>query len=326
MASRPQYISLFSGAGGLDLAARIAIPKARCVCFVEGEIPCAEILAARMEEGNLEDAPIWSDVRTFDGEPWRGKVDFIVGGFPCQDLSVAGKRAGIDGERSGLWSEYARIVGQVRPQFVFIENVPGLLANEPMRRVLGDLSALGFDAEWCSLPASGTGSPQHRERAWILASASDERLPGTEFCSSQSRWKRGSTPRSVGKLRGTLVDQDAGLDSVPVLRGILVQDSRGTRSGLRVSADRGLDRGPVFPPGWHEYDKWEYLLVRKPWLRPAISQAEIESALCELDDELADLVVQQRVDSLRALGNGVVALQGATALRLLLRRMMDDET
>jgi len=169
VAARSKYISLFSGGGGLDLALRIALPQARCVCYVEDEITVASILAARIAEGSLDDAPIWSDVRRFDGRPWRGKVDGIIGGFPCQDLSVAGKRAGIQGKRSGLWAEFARITREVRPGWVFIENVPGLLANKAMRRVLGDLSALGFDAEWMCVRASDVGAPHKRERVFILA-------------------------------------------------------------------------------------------------------------------------------------------------------------
>lgn len=102
------YISLFSGVGCLDLAVRIALPDARCVCYVEGDLGPARILAARIDDGSLDDAPLWADVRSFDGRAWRGLVDGIIGGFPCQDLSVAGKRAGISGERSGLWSEFAR--------------------------------------------------------------------------------------------------------------------------------------------------------------------------------------------------------------------------
>lgn len=123
------YISLFSGAGGLDLALRLAVPDARCICHVEIELPAAAFLAARMEDGSLDSCPIWSDIRTFDGTRWRGKVHGIVGGFPCQDLSVAGKREGIGGKRSGLWHEYERIIEEVQPDWCFIENVGGLVSS-----------------------------------------------------------------------------------------------------------------------------------------------------------------------------------------------------
>jgi DNA (cytosine-5)-methyltransferase 1 len=100
---------------------------------------------------------------------WSG-IDAICGGFPCQDISVAGKGAGIEGERSGLWSEYARIIGEVRPRIVIVENVAAMLGRG-LSRVLGDLATLGFDAEWHCIPASAVGAPHRRDRLWIVAYA-----------------------------------------------------------------------------------------------------------------------------------------------------------
>ena len=95
-------------------------------------------------------------------------VDVLCGGFPCQDLSVAGRGAGIDGARSGLWAEYARLIRELRPRYVVVENVPALLVRG-LGRVLGDLAALGYDAEWDCLPASAFGAPHRRDRVWIVA-------------------------------------------------------------------------------------------------------------------------------------------------------------
>jgi DNA (cytosine-5)-methyltransferase 1 len=97
-------------------------------------------------------------------------VDVLCGGFPCQDLSYAGKGAGIDGERSGLWSEYARLIRELRPRYVVVENVPALLGRG-LGRVLGDLAACGYDAEWDCLPASAFGAPHRRDRVWVVAYA-----------------------------------------------------------------------------------------------------------------------------------------------------------
>ena len=105
------------------------------------------------------------------------QIDVLCGGFPCQDLSVAGKGAGIDGARSGLWSEYARLIGELRPRYVIVENVPALLGRG-LGRVLGDLSALGYDAEWDCLPASAFGAPHRRDRIWIVAYPGSEGLEG----------------------------------------------------------------------------------------------------------------------------------------------------
>lgn len=164
------YISLFSGYGGLDLAVRCALPEARCVCYVERETPAAAILASRMEDGGLEDAPIWSDIVTFPSRLFRGRVAGLVGGFPCQDLSVAGRQAGIEGERSGLFFEIIRLVRELESvEWLFLENVPPVLAFPAGTTVLGELAKIGFDVEWGTIRASDVGGSHRRERAFVLA-------------------------------------------------------------------------------------------------------------------------------------------------------------
>lgn len=138
------------------------------VCAVELDPFCRGVLLARQRDGILPRFPIWDDVRTFDGKPWRGHVDVISGGFPCQDISSAGKRAGITGERSGLWREFARIICEVGPAHVIVENSPHLTLRG-LDVVLGDLAALGFDARWDVLGAHHIGAPHQRDRIWILA-------------------------------------------------------------------------------------------------------------------------------------------------------------
>ncbi|EPJ7991112.1 DNA cytosine methyltransferase [Pseudomonas aeruginosa] len=161
-------LALFAGAGGGILGGHLL--GWRTVCAVEFEPYAASVLVARQNDGILPPFPIWDDVRTFDGRPWRGLVDVVSGGFPCQDISAAGNGAGIDGERSGLWREMARIVGEVRPRFVFVENSP-LLVRRGLAVVLGDLTELGYDARWCVMGAADVGAPHQRDRIWILAHA-----------------------------------------------------------------------------------------------------------------------------------------------------------
>ena len=161
-------LALFAGAGGGILGGHLL--GWRTVCAVEWEPYAASVLIARQNDGVLPPFPIWDDVRTFDGRPWRGIVDVVSGGFPCQDISVAGKGAGIDGERSGLWGEMARIVGEVRPRYVFVENSPALVTRG-LGRVLGDLAALGYDCQWTVLGAADVGAPHQRDRLWIVADA-----------------------------------------------------------------------------------------------------------------------------------------------------------
>ncbi len=160
-------LALFAGAGGGILGGHLL--GWRTVCAVEWEPYAASILAQRQNDGLLPPFPIWDDVQTFDGRPWRGVVDVVSGGFPCQDISVAGKGAGISGERSGMWSHMARIIGEVRPRFAFVENSPALLTRG-LGVVLSDLAALGYDCKWTVLGAADVGAPHQRDRFWLLAS------------------------------------------------------------------------------------------------------------------------------------------------------------
>jgi DNA (cytosine-5)-methyltransferase 1 len=157
---------LFAGAGGGILADLLLDHLPIGACEIE-KYP-REVLLARQRDGHLPHFPIWDDVCTFDGTPWRGTVDILCGGFPCQDISSAGKGAGITGSRSGLWKEYARIIGEMRPKFVFAENSP-LLRTRGLGVVLEDLAAMGYNARWGVLGARDVGAPHKRDRMWILA-------------------------------------------------------------------------------------------------------------------------------------------------------------
>jgi DNA (cytosine-5)-methyltransferase 1 len=161
-------LALFAGAGGGILGGKLL--GWRTICAVERDAYAAQVLAQRQNDGILESFPIWSDVTTFDGRPWRGLVDVISGGFPCQDISTMGKGKGISGDRSGLWKEFARIIGEVRPQYVFVENSP-VLTIKGLGVVLADLSTLGYDSEWQVISASSCGANHERERIWIVANA-----------------------------------------------------------------------------------------------------------------------------------------------------------
>jgi len=159
-------LALFAGAGGGILGGHLL--GWRTVCAVEWEAYPASVLCARQNDGLLPPFPIWDDVQTFDGNPWRGIVDVVSGGFPCQDISAAGKGVGIDGEKSGMWKHMARIIGEVQPRYCFVENSP-MLTTRGLGTVLGDLASLGFDAEWGVLSAADVGANHERERIWIVA-------------------------------------------------------------------------------------------------------------------------------------------------------------
>ena len=159
-------LALFAGAGGGILGGKLL--GWRTVCGVERDAYAAWVLAKRQNDGVLAPFPIWSDINTFDGRPWRGVVDVVSGGFPCQDISAAGKGAGIKGARSGLWGQMFRVIREVRPRFVFVENSP-VLTSRGLGVVLGNLAEIGYDAEWDVLAASDVGANHGRKRIWILA-------------------------------------------------------------------------------------------------------------------------------------------------------------
>jgi DNA (cytosine-5)-methyltransferase 1 len=180
MQEKLNELALFAGAGGGILGGILC--GFRTVCAVEYDDYARRVLMARQDDGCLDPFPVWDDVRTFDGKPWRGLVDIITGGFPCQDISVAGTGKGLDGEKSGLWREMARIIGEVGPRFVLVENSPAL-AVLGGTRVTGDLASMGYDARWGVVGGCHTGAPHDRERMWIVAYAiserSEERLAGS---------------------------------------------------------------------------------------------------------------------------------------------------
>lgn len=181
-------LALFAGAGGGILGGQLL--GWRTVCAVEYNAYARSVLLARQNDGTFPPFPVWDDVCTFDGKPWRGIVDVVSGGFPCQDISAAGKGAGLEGERSGLWSEMARVIREVQPRYVFVENSP-MLTSRGLGVVLGDLAAMGFDAEWGVLSAADAGAPHLRERIWIVA---DSNRRGKEFnvMPRGLGWKRGA--------------------------------------------------------------------------------------------------------------------------------------
>lgn len=188
-------LSLCAGIGGLDLGLRLANPAARAVCYVEREATAAAILAARFEDGSLDEAPIWSDLRTFDGRAWRGCVDILTAGYPCQPFSVAGQRRGEDDPRH-LWPHVARIIRECEPNGVFLENVGNHL-KLGFREVALELRDMGFRVEAGLFTAEEVGAPHRRERLFALAYAGGARYAEPErlaLCGTRGPVERRATP------------------------------------------------------------------------------------------------------------------------------------
>lgn len=158
-------LSLCSGIGGLDLA---LAGIARTVCYVEREGFAASCLVAQIQAGRLADAPVWSDLRTFDARAWRGAVDLVVAGFPCQPFSTASRGRSVADD---LWPCVARVVREVRPRFVFLENVQ----RQPIQRAASFLRfSFGYQVKIAANTAASVGAPFERRRWWALADADDE--------------------------------------------------------------------------------------------------------------------------------------------------------
>ena len=287
-------LALFAGAGGGILGGKLL--GWRTVCAVEWEPYAACVLAARQNDGLLPSFPIWDDVQTFDGRPWRGVAQVISGGFPCQDISIAGKGDGLDGERSGMWKQMARIICEVGPEYVFVENSP-MLVSRGLGAVLGDLSSMGFDAKWGIVGAKDVGANHQRDRIWIVAH------------SNSNGW----TTRKKSRSLGTPVSEQQegqnnslhfeGASSLPTTEGDVPNSMLNRLQRIRSVRPTERQIGLRCRKGRNE-EQNIYGANRTWWA---------------VEPELGRVAhgVDARVDRLKAIGNGQVPLCAATAWGLL---------
>ena len=314
-------LALFAGAGGGILGGKLL--GWRTVCAVEWEAYPASVLCARQNDGLLPPFPIWDDVQTFDGNPWRGIVHVISGGFPCQDISAAGKGAGIDGEESGMWREMARIIGEVRPRFAFVENSP-MLVTRGLERVLADLTAMGYDSKWGVVSAADIGANHQRRRIWIVAHSRywrrrDKRIiergeiPQGEWSANTNQaGGPGKQPKDVAYpeelfSNGCNDNTRIGLErkTQSELRNDCGSKDVAYTASIRQQR-QGQHEQPIHPT---QGSNWQTDYVESIG-RP--EQWSIEPNVGRVADGVA-----ARVDRLKAIGNGQVPLCAATAWRIL---------
>lgn len=321
-------LHLFAACGGGILGSLLL--GHTCVCAVEIDEYRRFRLLQRQQEGLLPKFVLHDNVCTFDGKPWRGLVDGVCGGFPCQNISVAGKQEGLAGEESKLWYEMYRICREVQPKYIFIENSPNL-RNKGLNEVLKGLAEFGYDAKWCVLGADDVGAPHKRKRMWILAYSrywlrrddfrerlennSRRKIPsiweyspikasrpspvsevvadsGSERCKKRRRTRTAKKKFDVIECCGEMADAD----------GVRLEESPGNRQEERC---RTSDMSG--------YCCWSH--------DPADEQGAVESQLGRVVDGIPD-----RVDRISAIGDAQVPLQCATAFTILNNEFLRDFT
>ncbi len=293
-------LALFAGAGGGILGGKLL--GWDTIGAVEIEDYPRRVLLQRQKDAILSPFPIWDDITTFDGKPWKGCVDIVSGGFPCQDISAAGKGVGISGERSGLWKEMSRVVDEVRPRFVYVENSP-MLASRGLGTVLGDMAKMGYDARWCVLGADDFGAPHRRKRIWILAYSN---LCG---CSPRgdSERKYKNSPVEVGKAAEGFKQRSFGkYGSCEDSTDVAYPDQKGLQGQLQFrQGERITGR---FSPSCAGISGAQ----RIDWWREDPGESTAQSGLGRVAYGMAN-----RVDRLKAIGNGQVPAVAATAFVIL---------
>ncbi len=334
MALRPRNIlSLCAGVGGLELGILLALHHrgevGRGICYVEREAAAAASLVASMEAGWLHPAPVWSDMCTFDARPWRGLVHILASGDPCQDNSIAGKRAGASGKRF-LAPEVVRIAGECRPDLIFRENVPGNL-GEQLDALIPPLEGLGYRVAAGIFSSAETGNSHTRERCFVLADRIRDGH-GRRYRSGEDRSAEGAT-QGTRHQREWLRDV-AGRGGAPVA----LADAGGTRlqgreqrcasgSQHRIVAPRsvvelrGTHLPPAIIPGPADNRGWIDVLDRWPEYQPALSEEEAQSHLRRGVDAMA-----HRIERLRATGNGVDPVVAAYAFLALGARLAGERS
>jgi DNA (cytosine-5)-methyltransferase 1 len=336
----PTHISLCSGYGGIDLGLRRCIPSLRTVAYSEIEAFACELLLARMESGHLDPAPIWTDLKSFPWGSFRGLVDILSGGYPCQPFSAAGKRLGADDERH-LWPYIANGISVLQPRLCFFENVEGHITLG-LRDVMHDLGRMGYRTTWGIFSAAEVRAPHQRKRVFILAHSDCFRNAGSrdklepsckagqrrenpaENCIDGNLWPSRprepqhawEPPRVVGDAPKRRLAQSganelqAGIDAAPWDTGELGNAyGAGSQEWTR---ERGAGVQRAHADGGADAERQTQSTLGRNADGPAggLDYAE----LCD-----------NRTDELRLLGNGVVPATAERAFRTLMKELKEAE-
>ena len=311
-------LSICSGYGGIELGLSAVIPGIRTVCYVEREVEACEILGARIKDGVIDDAPIWTDLRTFDATAWRGQIHLLTGGFPCQPHSVAGLQKGETDPRE-LSGEVLRIADELGRPTLFLENVPGI-KKFWFNNVRPKLQGMGYRVEEVLVTASETGAPHRRQRLFILAHQQQEGLQA-EYgnYSVQERAFYSDIEHNRNGVRSDLrrsspeLAHPTGrrqLESVGTIPNPVSERLQGIRPTRKDEYQDEPRHVPLYPPGPSDTRGWEHVFSQMPSLIPTF---------CRVANGSTPRVSRQ----LRAGGNGVVPAMAARAWQLLSERFIN---
>lgn len=279
-------LSLFSGIGGIDVALSEWI---RPVAYCEIDPYCQAVLLSNICNGQLFQAPIWDDIRSLRSSDFNGlNIDIIYGGFPCQDISVAGHGKGLAGERSGLFFEVVRLCRSLKPRFIFLENVPAITCRGGME-VVREITALGYDVRWCIISAASVGASHKRERWFLLANTWHDGSPSDT---------RGRRPREK-PTQGKQFEPSEMFESLKRASSLSADVADSERERLEGHENAGQ---PQIPESRNE----DPFADAGRW-------REIVSSMGKCSNG-----IPYHVDRLRSLGNAVVPIQAKEAFKILM--------
>jgi DNA (cytosine-5)-methyltransferase 1 len=294
--------------------------KPRAYCEIDPY--CQGIILSRITTGELQNAPIWDDIKTLDGSKFaRGYVDIIFGGFPCQDISVAGRGRGLEGERSGLFFEIVRLSKEIKPKFIFLENVPAITSRGGLQ-VVREVAEMGYDCRWCVISAASIGALHKRERWFLLAYAKSEDRERLPIGKEKKRSKLGQFNR----------------DGIPNSSGVRCEQgsSEGIHSEWQASeheefgntySEISNKRRSITDTHCQRICKWQPSQQECGIPTHASGDSQISNYWQNTEPPVCGVAygVPHRVDRIRGLGNAVVPQQAKEAFKILMGIKPPDE-
>jgi DNA (cytosine-5)-methyltransferase 1 len=304
-------LSLFTGIGGIDLALSEWV---RPVAYCENDRYAQSVLLSRMAEGKLPIAPIWDDVKTLSGEQFNKRIDIIYGGSPCQGFSVAGLGKGMEDERSGLVFEIFRLTDELKPAFVFLENVPAI-RTRGLDRVLQEFTKRGYDCRWTMLSAAEVGANHKRERWFLLAydNSTGRRLqpePGKQqekidiINNGEKKFMADTASKGLQKHRGKyrLYENSKKGEIIGVCKNVAYAKRKRSQGSREYAKSLYSEENQTRKTDWINNGGQR---IQTNWF-------------VEPDVGRVANGVQNRVDRIKCLGNAVVPLQAKTAFERLM--------